>query len=76
MESVVSPEEDVKLNTPLPATHLNIHKSSPSLEESWKTAVVRSVANNNAGSECNNEIITETEESDDGIMKPSSPLGM
>ena len=29
MDSVGSPEEEVKLNTPIPATHLHICKSPP-----------------------------------------------
>ena len=37
---------------------------------------VRSVAIDNYGSECDNEIVTETDESNDGSVKPSSPSGM
>ena len=33
MESVGSPEEEVKLNTPVPATHINSCKYPPSLDE-------------------------------------------
>ena len=57
-------------------TSMNIYKFPPSLEESWNPAAVRSVASDNSGSECNNEILTENDESDDGIIKPSSPSGM
>ena len=35
-----------------------------------------SVASDNAGSECNNNIVTETEYSNDRSVKPSSPSGM
>ena len=38
--------------------------------------VVGSVASDNSGSEYNNKIVTETEDSDDGSVKPSSPSGM
>ena len=51
MESVGSPEEEVKLNTPVPAPHLNICKGPPSLEEAWNMDAVISVASDNAGSE-------------------------
>ena len=57
-------------------TSLNICKGPPSLEEAWKPAAVSSVASDNYGSKCNNEIVTETDESDDGSVKPSSPSGM
>ena len=57
-------------------TSMNIYKFPPSLEESWNPAAVRRVASDNSGSECNNEILTENDESDDGIIKPSSPSGM
>ena len=46
------------------------------MEEAWKTDVVISVASDNAGSECKNDIVTEMEESDDGSVKPSPPSGM
>ena len=58
LESVGSPEEEVKFNTPISAPHLNICKGPPSLEEAWKSAIVRSVASDNAGRECNKEIVT------------------
>ena len=35
-----------------------------------------SLASDNTGSEFNNNIVTETEESDYGTVKPSSPSGM
>ena len=70
MESVGSPEEEFNLNTPLTAPHMNSCKFPPSLEEAWKPNSVISVARDNVGSECNNEIVTETEESDDGSAKP------
>ena len=72
MESVGSPKEEVKLNTPVPATHLNRCKVPPSLEEAWEPAAVISVTSDNSDIECNNKIVTEIEESDDGIVKPSS----
>ena len=50
MESVGSPEEEVKFNTTVPAPHLNICKAPPSLEEACKQAAVISVASDNAGS--------------------------
>ena len=61
MDSVGSPKEEVKLNTHLTVTHMNSCKCPPSLEEEWNPAAVISVASDNAGSECNNEIVTETE---------------
>ena len=65
MDSVESPEEEVRFNTHVPAPHLNNYKGPPSLEYAWKTAAVSSVASDNAGSECNSDTMTETEESDD-----------
>ena len=76
MESVGSPEEEVKLNTPVPAAHLNICESPPSFEEAWKPAAVIIVASDNSVIGCNNGIVTETEESNDGSVKPYSPSGM
>ena len=57
-------------------TSLNRCKGPPSLGESLNTATVISVASDNYGSEFNNDIVTETEESDDGSAKLSSPSGM
>ena len=76
MESVGSPEEEVKLNTPVLAPHLNICKIPTSLEETQNMATVRCVASDNASSECNNNIVTETKDSDNISVKPSSPSGM
>ena len=76
MESIGSPEEEVKFNNPVPAAHLNGCKVPPSLEEEWNPAAVSSVASDNAVSEFNNKIVAEAEESDDGSVKPSSPAGM
>ena len=59
VESVGSPGEKVKLNTPVPAPHLNSFKGPPSLEEAWNPDALNSVASDNYGSECNNEIVTE-----------------
>ena len=50
MDSVGSLEEEVKLNTAVPAPHLNSCKGPSSLEEACKTAAVSSVASDNAGS--------------------------
>ena len=47
MESVGSIEEEVHLNTPVPAPHLNSCKVLTSLEEAWKPAVVISVSSDN-----------------------------
>ena len=76
MESVGIPKEEVKLNTPVSATHLNRCKFPPSLEEAWEPAAVISVTSDNSYIECNNKIVTEIEESDDGSVKPYSPSGM
>ena len=76
MDSVGIPEEEVRFNIPVSAPHLNSCKGPPSLEEAWKLAAVSSVANDNAGSGCNNEIVTETEDSNNGSVKPYSPSGM
>ena len=35
-----------------------------------------SVVSDNSGSEFKNDIVTETDDSDDGSVKPSSPSGM
>ena len=76
MESVVSPEEEFKLDTPVPVPHLNLRKGPLSLEEVWKTAAVNSVTSYNYGRECKNEIVTETEDSNNRSVKPSSHSGM
>ena len=57
-------------------TSLNICKGPPSLGESLNTAIVSSVASDNYGSEFNNDIVTDTDESDDGNLKPFSPSGI
>ena len=54
-------------------TSLNSCNGTPSLEEAWKPAVVSSMASNNSGIECRNYILTETNESDYGSVKTSSP---
>ena len=46
------------------------------LEESGNMDTESSVASDNAGSEINNKIVTKIEESGDGSVKPSLPLGM
>ena len=43
LESVGSPEEEVKFNTPISSPHLNICKGPPSLEGEWNPAAVSSV---------------------------------
>ena len=73
MESVRSPEEEVKLNTTVPAPHLNSYKGLPSLEEAWKPAVGSCVASDHAGSECNKETVTDIEESNYVSVKPYLP---
>ena len=57
-------------------TNVNICKVPPSLEEVWNLASVIIVANNNSGSEWNNEIVIDTDDYDDISVKPSSPSGM
>ena len=57
-------------------TSLNICKGPPSLEEAWNTAEVSSMASGNSVSECNNEIVTELDDSVDGSVKLYSPSGM
>ena len=42
------------------------------MEEAWKPDPVKSVASDNDGSECNNYIVTDMDESDDGSVNPSS----
>ena len=54
MDSVGSPEEEVNLNNPVPAPHLNSCKGPPSLDEAWKSSAVRSLASDNSVSEYNN----------------------
>ena len=76
MDSVGIPEEEFKLNTHVPSPHLDICKGPTSLGQAWKLAKVISVANDNYGSECNDEILTDTEYFDDGSVKPSSPSDM
>ena len=57
-------------------TSLNTYKEPPSLEEVGNKDSASNVVSDNTGSECNNDIVTYTEESDDGIVKPSSPSVM
>ena len=75
-QSVGRPEEEVKLNTPVPTPHLNSCKVPPSLEEAWKPDAVRSVASDNSGIECNNENVIEKNDCDYGSVKLYSPSGM
>ena len=56
-------------------TRMNICKGPNSLEEAWKPTTVSRVESDNDVSEFNNEILTETDEHDDGSVKPSSPSG-
>ena len=60
MDSDGCTKEEVDFNTPVPAPHMNSCKGPPSLEEACKPAVVSSAVNDNAGSEWNNNIVTET----------------
>ena len=76
MESFGSTEEEVKMNNPEPAPHLNSCTCSPSLKEAWKPASVSSAVIDNCGSERNSEIVKETEDSNDGSVKPYSPSGV
>ena len=55
---------------------MNSCKLPTSLEEEWNPAAVSSVVSDNADSECNNDIVTETDDSDDGSVKPYSPSGI
>ena len=75
MDSFRNIEEEVNLNTHVPAPHLNIFKYPTSLEEAWKPVAVISASSDNYVSEYNNEIVIETEVSDDVSVKPSSPSG-
>ena len=76
MELFGSTEEEVKLNNLVPAPHLNSCKGPLSLKEAWKPASVSSATSDNYGSECNNDIVKETEDSNDGSVKPYYPSGM
>ena len=76
MDSVESPEEEVKLNTPVPETHINSCKDPTSLYEAWTSSAVIGVVSDNSGSECNNKIVKETDTTDGGSVKPYSPSGM
>ena len=76
MESVGSPEEEVKFNTPVLASYLNSCNIPTLLQEARKPAAVISVASDNSGSELNNNTVTEKEDCDDGSVKPYSPSGM
>ena len=57
-------------------TSLNSRKGPTSLEEAFNPAVWSIGESDNSGSECNNEIVIEIDESNDGSIKPSSPSGM
>ena len=57
-------------------TSLNSCKSPTSLEESWKPSDMISVASDNYGSECNNDIVTDMNECNDGSVKLSLPSDM
>ena len=57
-------------------TSLNSCRPPPSLEESRDPDSMSIVASENLGIEWNNDIMVETAESDDGIMKPSSSSRM
>ena len=57
-------------------TTLDICKFLPPLEKAWNLAAVSSLTSDNVGSECNNEIVTDMDDSDDGSLKPSSPSVM
>ena len=53
------------MNNLVPAPHLNSCKCPLSLKEAWKPASVSSMVIDNYGSECNNDIVKETEDSND-----------
>ena len=55
---------------------LSICKALPSLEEDWNPSNIISVASDIYGSECNSDIVTETDEYNDGSMKPFPPSDM
>ena len=57
-------------------TSLNSCRVPTSLEEVWNLDAVSSVASDNSGSEFNNDIVTETDDSDDVSVKPFPPSGM
>ena len=54
-------------------TSLNICIVPTPLEEAWNLAAVSIVASDNYGSEYNNEVLKETDNSNYGSVKPSSP---
>ena len=54
-------------------TSLNSCKGCTSLKEERKTSAVRIVEGDDSGSEGNNEMVTDTDESDDGSVKSSPP---
>ena len=57
-------------------TSLNICKAPTSLGEAWNLSAVIIVASDNYVSECNNDIVIEADECNDGSVKPSSPPDM
>ena len=73
MESVGSPKEEVKFNTPVPEPHLNICKGPTSFNKACKTSAVTSVASDSTCSEFNNKIMIQKKDLDDESMKPYSP---
>ena len=76
MQSVGIPKEELKLNKPVPAPHLNSCKFHTSLEEACNLDAVIIVGSDNSSSECNNQMVIETEDYDYGSVKPSSPSVM
>ena len=55
---------------------MNICKGPTSLEEACNPAAMSSAESDNNISEWKNGIVTETDDSDDGSVKPSPPSGM
>ena len=57
-------------------TSLNTCKSSPSLEEVGNISDASGLESGNSRNECKHNITIETEDSNDGNVKPSSPSDM
>ena len=76
MDSVGTTKEEVKLNTPVRASQFNRCKGPLLLDQAREPSAVSSLDSDNYGSECNNKVVTETEEANDGSAKTSSPSGM
>ena len=55
---------------------INSCKVPPSSEEVLNTYAVITVESDNSVSECNNDIVTEMDDSDDVSVKPYSPSSM